>query len=277
MSRKGLIATKKTVRRPHEVATISTAAPTARRSPRGDRGKRHVASRLPKVLIGIGLVITTVAVGGQWLLHQSIFRVQHVTVIGEHHETLAQVLAVSGLEQHPTMAGLSQDAVAARLSVFPWIDAVTISKHWPNTVVVTIRETAPVAVAFGAKHQLQFVNVAGRDLGAAPINANYPTLVYENPTNSSWPFARAGRSAAYVASELPKAFSAQVSQILVDARGNLTLKMTTPVSFILGPPTQLRAKFVAIASVIAHTTLRSGDVVDVTVPDELAVTGPAPS
>jgi protein involved in polysaccharide export with SLBB domain len=53
--------------------------------------------------------------------------------------------------------------------------------------------------------------------------------------------------------------------------------MTTPVTFVLGPPTQLRAKFVAVASVIAHTTLGSGDVVNVTVPDELAVSGPPPS
>jgi hypothetical protein len=50
--------------------------------------------------------------------------------------------------------------------------------------------------------------------------------------------------------------------------------MTTPVSFLLGPATNLNAKFVAIASVIAHGTLAPGDVVDVTVPDELAVTPP---
>jgi hypothetical protein len=49
------------------------------------------------------------------------------------------------------------------------------------------------------------------------------------------------------------------------------------VTFIIGPATQLHAKFVAIASVIMHTTLRPGDVIDATVPDELAVTGPAPS
>jgi hypothetical protein len=53
--------------------------------------------------------------------------------------------------------------------------------------------------------------------------------------------------------------------------------MTTPVSFILGVPTQLHAKFVAVASVIAHETLRPGDVVDVSVPGALAVTGPPPS
>ena len=57
----------------------------------------------------------------------------------------------------------------------------------------------------------------------------------------------------------------------------MTFKMTTPVTFILGPATQLHAKFVAIASVIKNSTLRPGDVVDATVPGELAVTGGAPT
>ena len=86
-----------------------------------------------------------------------------------------------------------------------------------------------------------------------------------------------GRSAAFVASQLPKAFASQVSVITENSHGSVTLEMTTPVSFVLGPPTQLRAKFIAVASVIAHSTLGVGDVVNVTVPDELAVTGPAPS
>jgi hypothetical protein len=62
-----------------------------------------------------------------------------------------------------------------------------------------------------------------------------------------------------------------------DAHGDVTLKMTTPVSFVLGPAQNLHAKFVAIASVIAHSTLVPGDVVDVSVPDELAVTPPTKS
>jgi hypothetical protein len=77
-----------------------------------------------------------------------------------------------------------------------------------------------------------------------------------------------------VASQLPRAFTTQVNTITDNSRGSVTLRMTTPVTFILGPPTDLHAKFVAIASVIAHSTLIPGDVVDVTVPDELAVTAP---
>jgi hypothetical protein len=95
--------------------------------------------------------------------------------------------------------------------------------------------------------------------------------------SSTWPFAKAGRGAAYVASQLPRAFTTQVGTITDDAQGSVTMKMTTPVTFILGAPTDLHAKFVAIASVISHSTLVPGDVVDVTVPDELAVTAPSSS
>lgn len=223
------------------------------------------------------LTLATLAVAGEWVLRQSYFRVQHVTFVGVHHESLALVMAASGLESHPTMMDVSSSAVKENLAQFMWIDHVTLTKHWPNTVVVSVKEGTAVAVAFGAKHVLQYVDVNGRDLGPAPLHANYPTLRFIDPRSGSWPYEHAGRSAAYVASQLPPAFAMQVSVITEDEHGRVELLMTTPVRFILGPPTQLHAKFVAIASVIAHTTLSPGDVVDATVPDELAVTGPAPT
>ena len=223
------------------------------------------------------LVLATLGVVGEWVLRQSYFRVQHVTFIGVRHEPLSLVLAASGLEAHPTMLDVNAATVKTKLSQFAWIDSVRLTKHWPNTVVVTVHESTAVAVAFNAKHVLQYVDRHGRDLGTAPLHVNLPTLEYVRPRGGTWPFTRAGRSAAFVAARLPPAFSAQVSIITEDDHGVVTLRMTTPVTFILGPPTQLHAKFVAIASVIKNSTLRPGDVVDATVPGELAVTGGAPS
>jgi cell division protein FtsQ len=223
------------------------------------------------------LILATFAVAGEWVLRQSYFRVQHVTFIGVRHEPLALVIAASGLEAHPTMLDVNASTIKANLTQFAWIDSVRLTKHWPNTVVVTVHESTAVAVAFNDKHVLQYVDRHGRDLGTAPLHANLPTLDYLDARSALWPFARAGRSAAFVAAQLPPAFSAQVSVVTENDHGVVTLKMTTPLTFILGPPTQLHAKFVAIASVIAHSTLRPGDVVDATVPGELAVTGGAPS
>ena len=246
---------------------------TARRA---SRPRRRLGGFF-KVTMITALILATLVVAGEWVLRQSYFRVQHVTFIGVRHEPLALVIAASGLEAHPTMMNVSATTVQSNLAQFAWIESVRLTKHWPNTVVVTVHESIAVAVAFNVHHVLQYVDRHGRDLGNAPLHVNLPTLQFLAPRNSLWPFRHAGRSAAYVAAQLPPAFSAQVSIVTENDHGVVTLKMTTPVTFIIGPPTQLRAKFVAIASVIAHSTLRPGDVVDATVPGELAVTGAAPS
>lgn len=232
---------------------------------------------MTKWLVATGLLITALAFATQWTLRQPYFRVQHVTFVGLRHESAAAALAASGLASHPSMINLNESTVKKNLSSFAWINSVAITKHWPNSVVVTVHESVAVAVAFTSAHALDFVDVDGRALGPAPLNANLPTLSFLGPTSSTWPFAAAGRGAALVASQLPRAFGPQVSTITDDAQGIVTLKMTTPLTFVLGPPTNLRAKFVAIASVIKHSTLVPGDVVDVTVPDELAVTPPTSS
>ncbi len=224
------------------------------------------------------LLLATLAVAGNWIIHRSIFSVRHVTVSGERHESAAAVVAASGLGSHPPLIDVRGSAVARRIvAQFPWISSARVAVHWPDAVAIQVSEQRPVAVAFDAHHVLHYVGADGRELSVAPLSANYPTLVYEHPRAATWPFARAGRNAATVAARLPAAFAAQVSSVDVAASGWVTLQMTTPVRFVIGLPVQLGDKFTSIASVIAHATLRPGDVVDVTVPGSLAVTGPAPS
>jgi cell division protein FtsQ len=263
-----------TIPRPRSAPPVESNRSRDEPDARAPRDRRFRVVRFAMVTV---LLLATLAVAGDWVLRQSYFRVQHITFVGVRHEPLALVIAASGLEAHPTMLDVNAATVKANLSQFAWIDAVHLTKHWPNTVVVTVHESTAVAVAFNAKHVLQYVDRRGRDLGAAPLHVNLPTLHYVHPRSALWPYARAGRSAAYVAAQLPPAFSAQVSLITANDHGVVTLEMTTPVTFILGPPTQLHAKFVAIASVIAHSTLHPGEVVDVTVPGELAVTGASAS
>jgi cell division protein FtsQ len=267
VSRRPPLASAK--RRPARGDEASFVAPTAAPA----RHRRRAAKVAVAALLGVSVIVA----GGEWVLRLGYFRVQHVTVVGLHHEPRSAVLAASGLASHPPMIDVSAASVDSKLASFVWIKDVRVSRRWPNSVVVTVRERVPVAVAFDARHRLHFVDAAGRELGVAPLHANLPTLEYVRPKNATWPFARAGRAAAYVASRLPPAFASQVSVVSVDAAGSVSLRLTTPVSFILGPPRDLAAKFVSIASVIAHSRLSPGDVVDVSVPGALAVTGGPPS
>ena len=279
MSRRRVTLTRdrrrlRAARRTSEPRRPVTAKTAPRSRPEGPRTTRRRVQKLTKWLLIVGVTVTALTFATQWTLRQSYFRVQHVTFVGFHHESPAALLAASGLSNHPSMINLSDATITKNLSTFTWINAVHVTKHWPNSVVVTVHESVAVAVAFTATHVLEFVGDTGRALGVAPLRTNMPTLQYLKPTTSTWPFARAGRGAAYVAGQLPRAFASQVSVISVDAQGTVTIKLTTPLAFIVGPATNLHAKFVAIASVIAHSQLVPGDVVDVTVPDELAVTPP---
>ncbi len=240
----------------------------------GERAPRR-RSRVRLVTLIALLTVTVLVAGGDWLVHQPFLRARHVEVLGLHHETRAQVLSVSGLDSEPPMIDVRGAAIAQRLRVFPWVASARVTLHWPDTVVVSVTERRPVAVAYDANHVLQYVDASGRDLGRAPLHANLPTLRYLDPSSRTWPFTRAGYNAALVASRLPTAFRAQVSVVEVTSSGSVTLQMTTPVTFLLGLPSDLTDKFVSVASVIAHATLQPGDVVDVRAPGEIAISGPS--
>ncbi len=287
-------------RRPRSSNRVAPRARTSVKDARTSRARRHAPTVSPtrdpslvaiieprrrrrfllvKVIVVVALVGATFYVGGQWLLRQSYFRVQHVALSGEVHETVAQILSTTHLDSHPTMIGLSSAVLQRDLAIYPWIGSINLVKKWPNTVDLTVHEVSAVAVAFNTGHVLQFVSVTGRDLGAAPLNTNMTTLA-TTPTSlaaTTWPYEGVESASARVAGQLPVAFASQVRQVIVDAQGNVTLQLTTPIKFFLGPATNLNAKFVAVASAIAHGTFAAGDVVDVTTPSELSVTGPTPS
>jgi len=215
--------------------------------------------------------LSSIGVGGTWIAHISFFRVQHSTVVGAVHEDAAKVLRQSGLLAHPTMLGLTDHAVLANLGQFAWVTGVQVQRHWPNSVVLRIYETHAVAVAYNPQNQLEYVGAEGQDLGAAPLNANLPTLSMVVPAKK-WPYTKVGLGAVSVAQAIPKTFGSQISMISEEPNGTIRVGLTTPVTFILGPAVDLEKKFVAMASVISNYTLSPGETIDVTIPGEIAVT-----
>ena len=57
----------------------------------------------------------------------------------------------------------------------------------------------------------------------------------------------------------------------VAAGDAVTLGLTEGLTAVIGPPVDLEAKYEALASVLAGAPVPSGDVVDVSVPDEPTV------
>jgi hypothetical protein len=83
----------------------------------------------------------------------------------------------------------------------------------------------------------------------------------------------ADRPALAVAASLPKAFAGQVTEVDATAGGQVTLKLTSPVTVNLGTTAQLPQKYEDVAAVLAGAPLTAGDVIDVSVPGSPVVTG----
>jgi cell division protein FtsQ len=240
----------------------------------------HSPWRWSRRLALAALVAATLIVAGQWVLHRSYFSVRDVSVrihsVGAPHESDTALIEAAGLASHPAMIDVQTSRIARRLEErFPWVQRAVVLMRWPHSVSITVTERTAVAVARDDAGHLVLVDGTGRWLGRTGPTGQYPLLVAIGRHGGAWPFSHWARPAAFVAARLPAAFAAQVAAVRVNRAGDLSLVMTTPVTFQLGDSSQLHQKFVAVASVIAHPLLlHAGDRVDVSVPSTPTVSGP---
>ncbi len=256
-------------------------APQVTRAPKA----RRVAAPRPRrrrwlvVTVVTLCVLVALSAAGYAALHSRLLAASTVNVTGERHETPRQVLDASGLAGAPSMLSVDPGLVALRIErTFPWVASVTVVKHWPHTVSIAVTERTAVAEVPGPRGSTVLVDVTGRRLGQAAPHEVLPRLEYAaapgQPSASTTTLASAAVPGLLVAATLPPAFKSQVAVVQVNTSGWVTLHLTTPVSFVLGPASNLGAKYEDVAAVIARTTLHVGDVVDVSVPQAMTVTGP---
>jgi cell division protein FtsQ len=244
--------------------------------------RRSPRSRRSGWLLGVGaaLVVLVAAAGGaDAALHSRLFAASHVTVTGARHEPAAAVVHVAGLAGSPAMLSVDPGTIAARVeTAFPWVLHAQVTVSWPHSVSIAITERRAVAEVRNKTGHLELVDLTGRRLG--PPGRNEALPIIEVPTDSvalataPGVLPAAAAPGLIVASTLPAAFKWQVAVVNVNAQGWVTLELSSPVSFVLGPADQLGAKYEDVASVIASTTMHAGDVIDVSVPQAMTVTGP---
>ena len=140
----------------------------------------------------------------------------------------------------------------------------------------TTATTAPPAPSTGPKGTAAWalVDGTGRVLADTP---SPPTglvhVVGAGAVGAAGTMLAADRPALVVAASLPKAFAGQVTEVDATAGGQVTLKLTSPVTVNLGTTGQLSQKYEDVAAVLAGAPLTAGDVIDVSVPGSPVVTG----
>jgi cell division protein FtsQ len=240
----------------------------------------------------VGLVV-----GGWYLAHSRWLSARVVTVVGSTHTPTAEIEQVAGLADHPPLVDVDPGAAAARLEQLPWVERATVHREWPDGVKVTVVEATPAAAvalphaaqnAKGASAARSTATAGATSSGWALVDRSGKVLTdqatppanlvrLEVPARPGAPGSWLGSAAdpgLDVVSSLPRAFSAQVTAVVVGHGGQVTLDLTTPVTVDLGTTTQLPQKYEAVAAVLAGAKLTAGDVINVSVPDSVTV-GPA--
>jgi cell division protein FtsQ len=120
---------------------------------RREREARARSEKLAARLKVAGIVAAVVAVlGGCTLLYRApIFVVGRVEVVGVAHLTAARVRALAAVPGDATLIRFPADAVAERVARDPWVEAVSVSRVFPDGMRIRVTERRPVALVDAGK------------------------------------------------------------------------------------------------------------------------------
>lgn len=94
-------------------------------------------------LLSIFALTMTLAVAVNFALTSNAFRIEQVNVAGTHNDALIHAIQSMGM-QGQNIFLLNVALLTDRVEAFPLVATATISKQWPNQLLVTIAERVPV-------------------------------------------------------------------------------------------------------------------------------------
>lgn len=226
-----------------------------------DAGRR----RLRLVLAGLG-VVGAVALAFA-LTRSPVFDVDEVRVLGAARTSAVEIEKAGGLTDGPQLADVKPDAVATKLARLPWVQEAKVVRHWPGTVEVTLLERTPLATVPAAAGGWAVVDDTGRVLETTP--EPQPGMVQVNAAGAPAPgeqVAPATLGALGVLDALPPSLIELVNGLTVSEDGIIDLHAQGLPIIHFGPPTAVRAKLVALTTLVARTNLKGAKAIDVRVP-----------
>lgn len=210
------------------------------------------------------LAVVIVAGAGWALLGSSLLVVRHIQVSGNRGLPAATVSAASGIQPGTPLARLNSAVAQRRVERLPLILSARVSRSWPDTVVIAVRERTPelaVAVPSGYE-QVDAHGVVVRTAAARP--AGMPLLDAPPAQLRGSPLVRA---AAGVLVRLPAALRARVLAV-TDTAAGVTLQLRGRVTVRWGNASRSAAKATELEGLLR----RGARYIDVSSP-QVAVTG----
>ncbi len=238
-------------------ATSTRAAPAGTAAARANQPRRHPD---PWRTAFFGVLVIAILAGVAWaFLGSSLLVVRHVRVTGNRLVPAAQVLQAARIRTGQPLASLDTTAVARRVEQIGPVLSATVSRSWPDAVVITVRERTPVlavALTSGGYELVDRYGVVVRDARRRP-----PGLMLLSPRPAVLRGSGAVRGAALVLQHLPSPVRRRIVSVSATPAGAVTLHLADGVTVLWGGPGQ-SARKAAELSVLLRKHARYYDVSD---------------
>ena len=213
------------------MANRSTAAPqgwTRQTGPVVRRTRRRRA--VLRLLLAVALI--ALMTGGVWLLaFSSVLELRTTQVAGVEGDAARAVLDVAALPVGLPLARVDTGAAIAAVAQLPWVDSVTATRRWPDTIVLTVSVREPVAVQ---KSTGRAVDAEGRAFD--PISALPGTLITIDAPDAALPTA----VAAWLA--LPPDLAAEITEVSARTRDDISFELQAGALVRWGSPDDVELK-----------------------------------
>jgi cell division protein FtsQ len=199
-------------------------------SPDG-RAERRRTDPWRNAFFGV-LAAGVLAVAVWALLGSSLLAVRHVQVTGNHLVTAAEVRAAAGIRAGTPLARVDTGAAVRRVEQLNPVLSATVSRSWPDTIVISITERTPVlAVALSGggyglidEHGV-VVRSAAHPPAGMPLLTSFPAVLRGSP---------AILAAASVLHHLPPALRKLVRSVSALSASAVTLHLAHRITVVWG-------------------------------------------
>lgn len=116
-----------------------------RRSERNERAQARARSYAMRVIAVLVLAIVLVIAGGV-AYNSSLFTVSNIKVEGVDHLTESEMAQLAAVPDNTTLLRVDADTIKKRLLQNAWVSDVQVSKRFPDTLVIKVKERTVAAV-----------------------------------------------------------------------------------------------------------------------------------
>jgi cell division protein FtsQ len=208
-----------------------------------------------------GVIILAILAGAAWaLLGSSLLVVRHVLVTGTRQVPAGQVRAAARIRVGQPLARVNTLAAAQRVERIPAVLSATVSRSWPDTIVITVRERIP-QLAVSAAGGYDLIDSRGVTVRWAAVKPPGMPLLTA-PT-----VALRGNggvlAAALVLRQLPAQLRARIVSVSAPSATAVTLRLTGDVTVVWGGVGRTTQKWAEL-ELLFKTHARAYDVSDPT-------------